>query len=86
MADEKIVSLKGDPIIPKGTVRPDLISDLEQLVEMAKNGQIDGIACALLFSDDCTSYRLKGRANRALIGVINMMEFRLLYDDMMEDM
>jgi hypothetical protein len=84
MTDAKIVSLKGEEIIPRGTARPDVVAALEEMLEMAKSGEIDGIAAALLLHDDCTTFRLNGRANRALIGVIRMMEFRLLYDDLRE--
>jgi hypothetical protein len=87
MADEvsNIVSLKGAPIVPPGTPRPDVAEELEALAAMARAGALDGLVVALLFPDNCTSYRIKGRINRACVGVLEMVKFKLLYDDMMED-
>ena len=82
-AESKVVSLTGAEVIPPGTVRPELVAELESLLEMAKSGEIEGIAAAVLYRDDCTTFRLKGRMSRALIGVIEMMKARICYDDIM---
>jgi len=85
MADgSKVVSLKGDPIVAKGTPRPEVIETLEGMLDLAHAGELDGFAAALLFKDDCTSYRISGRLSRGLIGVLEMAKFQMLYDDMKE--
>lgn len=81
MPDEKVVSLRGEPIIQPGVIQPDLIGALEELLEAAKAGELAGFSAALLYKDDCTSFRINGRRNRGLLGCVEMMKFALLQED-----
>jgi hypothetical protein len=84
MAD--VVSLKGEPIAPRGEPREDIALELEELAARARAGELDGVVATLLFQDNSTSYRIKGRVTRAMIGVLEMVKFQLLHDDMEESL
>lgn len=78
----KVVSLKGTEIVAPGTPNPDVITELEKLVEMAKAGEIEGIAYAVLFHDDLTTYNRKGRLTRGVIGCLELMKTAICIDDL----
>jgi hypothetical protein len=70
---DKVVSLKyGIPIAAPGTPVPELIEDLESLLEKARAGEINAIAYGVRYSDDLTSYRWVGVITRALIGALEL--------------
>lgn len=80
----KVVSLTGDPIVAPGTPRPELIADLERVLEMAKAGEIEGIAYAVQHADGCTNFYRIGRLTRAVIGALSILQTSIVYDEIKE--
>jgi hypothetical protein len=81
-----VVSLfKGTPIVSPGTPNPELISDLEKLLEKAKSGEITSIAYAALYSDDLTSYHWVGKMTRSMIGSLELIKYALCRGDWEDD-
>lgn len=66
----KIVSLRGDPISQPGVSIPAVVSSLEELLEMARSGEIKGIAIAVLHADDATSMRRVGVQTRGCLEIM----------------
>lgn len=46
----------------------DVVSHLEELLEMAKSGELVGMVCALSLADKSSSWRLSGHYNASVIG------------------
>lgn len=66
---------------PPGTPRPDLIADIERLLEMVRSGRVDGIAYAIVFNDDATDWTVGGRITRSMIGALECAKFDLVKGD-----
>lgn len=74
MADGNVVSLNGQQIVPPGTVRPELVTELKKLLAMAESGEIDGIAYAATYYDDATGSDQVGRVTRSMLGSIELLK------------
>jgi hypothetical protein len=75
MADApKVVALRGGEIVQPGQPLPDLVALLEEVLEMARSGEIKGVALAMIHTDDCSSMRRCGVQTRGLIGCLEIMK------------
>ena len=77
-SDGKVVSLNGQPIPPIGDPSPEVIAQLERLLEMARAGQIVGVAACLEHGDGATSGVVTGVVSRGLIGAVEMSKYDLI--------
>jgi len=78
---DKVVSIKGQPIVPPGTVDPIVVAELERLLAQAQSGEISGIAYVTLFRDDCTNYSRVGRLTRAVLGTLELLKVSMCKSD-----
>lgn len=76
MSDDapKVVSLRGDPIVQPGEPVEAVITEIEELLEMARSGEIKGFAAAVLFTDDAVTMRRPGVLSRSIIGTLEIMK------------
>ena len=79
----KVTALNGGdvnaPVPNEGCIR-----NLRELLERAEAGEITGIACACLHSDNLGSYTIAGMAGPySLLGTVDMMQSELR--DIMKD-
>lgn len=79
---ENVVSIRGAPVlVPERSPNPEVIAELEHLLEQAKMGEINGLAYAILFHDDCTRGHSVGRIIRSVIGTLAMVSYDLCRGD-----
>ena len=70
MNDDKVIGLRGQPVLATSQQNIDLVKRLEQLLEMARSGEAQGILGVYVYRDGSTgsisagihSYSLVGRA------------------------
>lgn len=80
MSDEKVSSLFGGAVITGDKEPdPDLVEELENLLEAAKAGEIIGLAGAILYFDKTTSTRCVGTVNRATLGALMITQHGLIH-------
>jgi len=77
MSDNVVSIVNGAQVVPPGEPRPALIEFLEELTEMARSGELDGIAIACLYRTDATNHAMRGRVTRSLIGALQLASFEL---------
>ena len=80
----KVVAFK-DSILP-GEANPDLVSDIEALLAMAKSGHIQAIAYAVVKIDDVISTGWNGSGGMrsplgCALGILNSRYFREIDDN-----
>jgi hypothetical protein len=80
-AGEKIVALRGQVMPTDPTVIPVVVERLEELLAMARAGEIVGIAYATVHPGDVTGYGRVGRQVRALLGAVELLKFDMCRDD-----
>lgn len=73
----KVVSLRGNEVLPPGTPNPDVIAHAESLLEMARAGEISALVSVTLYRDDATGYRLSGGFTRSVLGACVVAQHRL---------
>lgn len=73
----KIVSLRGGEIPPPLTPRPAVIEVLEKALEMARAGEVIGIAVVFVHSDDATSCSKKGAMSRSMVGLMECLKLEI---------
>lgn len=76
-ARPKVVSLRGGEIPSPGVPLPDVIAEAERILEMARSGEIVGIAAVFNHSDECTSSNYAGAIGRACIGQFELMKIEI---------
>ena len=76
-----VVSIKGEPIPEPGKPVPELVEHLEKLLERARSGEVTGVAYAVLYRDDLTSFCPVGRIRRSLLGALTMLQYALCKED-----
>ncbi len=77
--DHNIESLFGDAVVTHKP-NPDVIKALEEVLEMARSGEIVGFVGAVLHGDDSTTIRRAGYSTRGLIGTLVIAEHLLILD------
>lgn len=73
----KVVSLRGEEILPVGTPRPEVVEFLERSLEAARAGEIIGVAAAFKHADECTSTGFVGETGRGLLGAVSLVSYDL---------
>ena len=81
----KVVSLRGEEILPPGEPRPAVVEALERALEAARSGEIIGVAAVFNHSDDTTTSASIGRRDRATIGLLEIMKAGLVDGDRRDD-
>jgi hypothetical protein len=75
-----IRTISGVPFSDGRTPQPSVVQTLEELLEKAKAGEIDGVFAAVRFFDGGTSRRLAGVSSPAIIGEVALLQYRLTAD------
>lgn len=74
----KVISIRGEEILLPGVPNDKLITDIQELLEKAKSGEISGLAWASLHRDDATSYGWNGKLTRGVIGALELVKYELM--------
>jgi len=74
----KVVGLRGRDIHDGRSPVSDVVSLCEELLEMARAGEIIGLSAAWLFSDNATHKRATGHVSLAMVGRIEQMKTDVL--------
>jgi hypothetical protein len=76
MADEaKVVTIRGDKVLlPGAPASEDVIDYLEKTLEMARSGEVQGVAIVRTHGDGCTTYHISGRRARGTLGAIELVK------------
>jgi hypothetical protein len=80
----KIVSLRNTPIPEPGQPVPEVIARLEELLQLARDGEIHGIAIAIAFPGNVTSWSITGSRPRSLLGTLELLKFDICKDHFAE--
>lgn len=80
-ARPKVVSLHGGEILQPGEPCADLVQKLENILEMARSGEVDGMVIALHHADGRRNDQRAGAGGRSMIGMIEVMKFELIERD-----
>lgn len=79
MSDQSdVVSLHGNPIFVRGVPRPDVVEMLEEVLELARRGEIHGAHMVLVHDDGVARKAMVGRCNYAAIGCIAVLSAALI--------
>lgn len=70
----------GVEIRPPGEPVPAVVAELERLLEMARSGEMTGLAAAVCWRDECTSHVVAGTRLRATIGELEMLKHGIMRD------
>jgi hypothetical protein len=73
-----VVSLSGAPAMEAGEPDPNLIGELERLLELARSGEAQGIVGAFLYRDGTSASFNAGWRNRSLIGGLELQKHELI--------
>ncbi len=76
----KVLGLDGQPSIAAREVDEQLVAGLEELLEQAKSGEVQGVAYAATFWDKTASGRTLGVANVTTVGRLSGMASVLYMD------
>lgn len=74
----KVVDLMGNSIASPGHPDPYVVKDLEDLLDMAKEGRITGIAFSAVYHDNSSSNSYTGVISRSMLGGLVMMTQRIV--------
>lgn len=70
---------------PDGEPNPEVVKELTKLLDMAKAGELLGIAFASLHRGDLTTYDRKGRATRGMLGALVTLQHAMCTADIERD-
>jgi hypothetical protein len=70
MPESAVVSLRGEPIWSRGVPRQDVVEMLEEILELARRGEIHGTHMVLVHDDGVARKAMIGRCNYAAIGCL----------------
>lgn len=65
-----VVGLRGQEIRPPGEVTPDVVKLAEELLELARGGEINTLVAVFIHADETVGARQKGVANYRLVGML----------------
>lgn len=65
-----------------GESRPEVVEKLTELLEMAKAGELLGIAFVSLHPGDLTTYGTSGRTTRGVLGALALLQHEVCRDDL----
>lgn len=76
---DKVVSIDGSEVPETRVVRESVVETLEEMLERAKSGDIQGIACSFVDSDRCCQYVVAGVVGGyGMIGSTSVMKQDLI--------
>jgi hypothetical protein len=75
---DNIVGLRGQPVTYLSKPEPDVVEQLEILLEKAKSGEIVGMAAAVLYKDDVANRCFHGIINYSMVGRLAELQGLLL--------
>lgn len=67
---EKVVSIRGEKIFAAGEINPEVVKLAEDLLEMAKSGQINALFAVMTHSDETVSSLHEGLVTYRFIGMV----------------
>lgn len=77
-AKPNVVSLREGTIQQPGEPRPNVVAELERALEMARSGEIDGLAAVYHHTDECTTSIVLGSGyTRAALGQLSLVQFQI---------
>ena len=76
----KVVSLRGNEIVPPGTPRPKVIALLEDLLERARSGELMVLSAVWQSSDESYSFHHEGRGGYGLVGALETLKTKIVDD------
>lgn len=68
-----VVGLRGEEIKPRGEPRPNVVEAAEEVLELAKSGEITGFAIAMHHADETVSSWRRGDFSLRLIGIMQAL-------------
>lgn len=72
----------GDPVIATAEPRESVIKELEDLLERARSGEVQGVAYAALHSDGLASWGIFGaQGPYSMVGAVEVMKANLLLEE-----
>lgn len=71
-----IVGLRGEAIRPPGEVNPEVVALAEELLELARSGEINALQAVFIHADETVGARQRGGANYRLVGMLT----RIIHD------
>ena len=77
-SESNVVALNGQKIFAGGESNPDVVKLLEEALERARSGDIQGFALAWTCVDDSTNWKLCGLISRGLIGTLEIAKFHIV--------
>lgn len=73
-----IVHIDGSALPEPGKPIYQVVDGLEKLLELARSGEIKGLAFVATHSDNCTTWNRLGFSTRSTIGTIELMKADLV--------
>lgn len=70
---EKVVSLQGKPLPVPGEPVEDVVKQLEDILQRAKSGEINGFVAVVTHADECVSAYQSIRPNLRVIGMLTVL-------------
>ena len=80
MSDSNIVSISGKRIFSKGVPQEDVIEMLEEILELARRGEIHGAHMVLVHDDGIARKAMIGRCNYDAIGALTVLSHNLIVE------
>jgi hypothetical protein len=75
-----IVGLRGDEFLAPGIAHPETAKLAEEILEMARSGEIQGLTAILSHHDAVVSARRTGRISYALLGIMASVAHDIVQD------
>lgn len=65
-----IVGLRGEEIRPPGEVNPEVVAIAEEILELARGGEIHSLVAVLVHADEAVGSRQRGMSSYRLVGMM----------------
>jgi hypothetical protein len=75
-----VVSMNGAAAMEAGEPDPSLIGEIERLLELARSGEMQGIAGAFIYRDGGSAAFAGGWRTRSLVGALEMQKVHLIFE------
>lgn len=66
----EVVGFRGQPVIAQGAPQPDIVRKLEDALDMARAGAIQGIQIVMLCDDGCVLHIQAGATQYNVVGML----------------
>lgn len=78
MSEGKIVNLRGQELPEPGEVVPEVVAIAENLLEMARSGEVQGVLYVALHADEQTTAERGGCYTRGMLGLLEIVKQRMI--------